>query len=112
MGPLHTQRQRDFVVELCGEASDAGAEVREFGEYACDPERGNYMRPALVLAPDHDLRIVSRGAVRAGAAGDPLRQRGRGDRSRERHLVGPVLVGVVDGRGARDAGGAAAAHAV
>ena len=59
MGPLHTQRQRDFVVELCGEASDAGVEVREFGEYACDPDRGNYMRPALVLAPDHDLRIVS-----------------------------------------------------
>ena len=59
MGPLNTQRQRDFVVELCGEASDAGVEVREFGEYACDPESGNFMRPALVLAPDHDLRIVT-----------------------------------------------------
>ncbi len=59
MGPLHTQRQRDFVVELCGEARDAGAEVREFGEYTCDPEDGNFMRPALVLDPDHDLRIVT-----------------------------------------------------
>ena len=59
MGPLHTQRQRDFVVELCSEARGAGVEVREFGEFACDPESGNYMRPALVLAPNNDLRIVT-----------------------------------------------------
>ena len=59
MGPLHTRRQRDFVVELCGEARDAGTEVREFGEWACDPESGNFMLPALVLAPNDELRIVT-----------------------------------------------------
>ena len=59
MGPLHTSRQRDFVVELCGEAREDGAEVRHAGSFACDQEAGNYALPALVLDPRHGLRIVS-----------------------------------------------------
>ena len=51
MGPLHTRRQRDFVVELCSEARNAGAEVRQAGAFACDEEDGNFMLPALVLEP-------------------------------------------------------------
>jgi acyl-CoA reductase-like NAD-dependent aldehyde dehydrogenase len=59
MGPLHTERQRAFVAELCGEARDAGVEVCELGTLACDPESGNYMLPALLLDPAPDLRIVT-----------------------------------------------------
>lgn len=58
MGPLHTERQRDFVAELVGEARAAGAEVREAGTFACDPDGGHYLLPSLVLDPGHDLRIV------------------------------------------------------
>ncbi len=42
------------------EARSAGAEVRELGELTGSAsDAGNYMRPALVLDPGHDLRIVS-----------------------------------------------------
>jgi acyl-CoA reductase-like NAD-dependent aldehyde dehydrogenase len=56
MGPLHTQRQRDFVAELVEEARGQGAEVRERGEGA---EGGQFLRPALVLGPQPDARIVT-----------------------------------------------------
>ncbi|WP_236794873.1 aldehyde dehydrogenase family protein [Amycolatopsis sp. GM8] len=60
MGPLHTRRQRDFVVELRDEARNAGAEVTEFGEYAgTDGHDGHYLLPALVLDPPRDTRIVT-----------------------------------------------------
>jgi acyl-CoA reductase-like NAD-dependent aldehyde dehydrogenase len=59
MGPLHAERQRDFVAELVDEARTAGAEVREAGTFACDAESGNYLRPSLVLDPGGDLRIVT-----------------------------------------------------
>jgi acyl-CoA reductase-like NAD-dependent aldehyde dehydrogenase len=59
MGPLHTERQRDFVAELVSEARAAGAEVREGGTFACDPGSGHYLLPSLVLDPGHDLRVVS-----------------------------------------------------
>ena len=60
MGPLNTRRQRDYVVELLDEARSAGAEVREVGELTGSAsDAGNYMRPALVLDPRDDLRIVS-----------------------------------------------------
>ena len=48
------------MVELLDEARSAGAEVRELGELAGSAtDAGNYMRPALVLDPGHDLRIVA-----------------------------------------------------
>ncbi len=60
MGPLHTVRQRDFVVELVQEARAAGSEVIEFGEYVdASPSDGNYALPSLVLEPSSDLRIVT-----------------------------------------------------
>jgi acyl-CoA reductase-like NAD-dependent aldehyde dehydrogenase len=59
MGPLHSERQRDFVVELVSEARTAGAEVREAGTFACDPDSGHYLLPSLVLDPGHDLRVVA-----------------------------------------------------
>src|SRR5262249_53892681 len=59
MGPLHTGRQRDFVAELVNEARAAGAEVREAGTFACDPDSGHFMLPSLVLDPGGDLRVVS-----------------------------------------------------
>jgi acyl-CoA reductase-like NAD-dependent aldehyde dehydrogenase len=59
MGPLHTERQRDFVVELVDEARAAGAEVREAGTFACDPDSGHYVLPSLVLDPGSDLRVVA-----------------------------------------------------
>ncbi len=60
MGPLHSSRQRDFVAELVGQARAGGAEVREFGEPAegADLDRGNFLRPSLVLDPAEDARVV------------------------------------------------------
>ena len=49
-------------------------------------------RPRTATRPADRVRR----AVRADAARDPLRRRGRGDRARERHLVGPLLVRLVD----------------
>jgi acyl-CoA reductase-like NAD-dependent aldehyde dehydrogenase len=60
MGPLNTRRQRDYVAELVGEARAAGAGVIELGELADSAtDAGNYMRPALVLDPRDNLRIVT-----------------------------------------------------
>jgi acyl-CoA reductase-like NAD-dependent aldehyde dehydrogenase len=58
MGPLNTQRQRDYVAELCDEARHAGAQVLTFGECTA-PAEGNYLLPSLVLAPAADLKIVT-----------------------------------------------------
>jgi acyl-CoA reductase-like NAD-dependent aldehyde dehydrogenase len=60
MGPLHTTRQRDFVVELRDEARAGGAEVVEVGELVAErPAEGNFLLPALVLDPAQDLRVVT-----------------------------------------------------
>jgi acyl-CoA reductase-like NAD-dependent aldehyde dehydrogenase len=58
MGPLNTERQRDYVAGLCEEARGAGAEVLTFGEYTSDVQ-GNYLLPALVLDPAAHLDIVA-----------------------------------------------------
>jgi acyl-CoA reductase-like NAD-dependent aldehyde dehydrogenase len=61
MGPLNTARQRDFVAELCAEARAHGHEVRELGTLE-DPsgrDGGYFLRPALVLDPAPNLRIVT-----------------------------------------------------
>lgn len=61
MGPLNTERQRDFVAELVAEARGRGSEAIELGSYldGVDPATGNYLLPTLVLDPAHDLRIVT-----------------------------------------------------
>jgi acyl-CoA reductase-like NAD-dependent aldehyde dehydrogenase len=60
MGPLHTRQQRDYVAELCDEARAAGSEVVPMGSLVAEaPDDGNYLLPALVLDPAHDLRIVT-----------------------------------------------------
>ena len=60
MGPLNMARQRDYVAELLAESRSRGTEVIEGGEYVgADPDEGNYMRPALVLNPSADERIVT-----------------------------------------------------
>ena len=61
MGPLHQPAQKTFVEELIAEAKAAGADVREFGELPADPELqgGNFLKPALVVDPGPDLRVVT-----------------------------------------------------
>jgi acyl-CoA reductase-like NAD-dependent aldehyde dehydrogenase len=60
MGPLHTERQRDYVVELCNQARAAGSEVVELGELiGTGAQDGNFLLPALVLDPASNLRIVT-----------------------------------------------------
>ncbi len=59
MGPLNTRRQRDYVADLVAEARQAGADVLEFGDFVTAPADGNYLRPALVLDPARELRIVT-----------------------------------------------------
>ncbi len=57
MGPLNTQRQRDYVAGLCEEARGAGADVLTFGEYTAGVA-GNYLLPSLILDPGPELKIV------------------------------------------------------
>lgn len=60
MGPLHSPAQKAFVDDLIKEAKDAGADVREFGELpAGELEGGNFVRPTIVVNPDHNLRVVT-----------------------------------------------------
>jgi acyl-CoA reductase-like NAD-dependent aldehyde dehydrogenase len=60
MGPLHTARQRAYVIELREEARAAGAAVLELGELVDEqPAEGNFLLPALVLDPGHDVRAVT-----------------------------------------------------
>jgi len=58
LGPLNRPGTR--IRDLLAEAAAAGAEVREYGEV--DPAatgEGHYLRPALVLDPAPDLRVVT-----------------------------------------------------
>ncbi len=60
MGPLNMSRQRDYVEELLAESRARGTEVIDGGEYVdADPGDGNFMKPALVLNPSADERIVT-----------------------------------------------------
>jgi len=60
MGPLHSPAQKAFVEEIVQEAKDAGADVREFGELpGGDLAGGNFLRPAIVVDPDPQLRVVT-----------------------------------------------------
>ncbi|MEV1129256.1 aldehyde dehydrogenase family protein [Agromyces sp. NPDC049794] len=60
MGPLHQSAQKAFVEEIIQEAKDAGADVREYGELPSgDLAGGNFLRPALVIDPDPQLRVVT-----------------------------------------------------
>jgi len=60
MGPLHSAAQKAFVEEIIQEAKDSGADVREFGELpGGELAGGNFLRPAIVVNPAHDLRVVT-----------------------------------------------------
>lgn len=60
MGPLHQPAQKAFVDEIIQEAKDAGADVREFGALPDgDLAGGNFVRPAIVVDPALDLRVVT-----------------------------------------------------
>jgi acyl-CoA reductase-like NAD-dependent aldehyde dehydrogenase len=60
MGPLHSPVQKAFVAEIIEEAKDSGATVLEFGELPTgDLAGGNFLRPAMVVDPDHSLRVVT-----------------------------------------------------
>ncbi|WP_202980456.1 aldehyde dehydrogenase family protein [Microbacterium caowuchunii] len=60
MGPLHQPAQKAFVEEIISEAKEAGADVREFGELpGGDLAGGNFLRPAIVVDPPLELRVVT-----------------------------------------------------
>jgi acyl-CoA reductase-like NAD-dependent aldehyde dehydrogenase len=60
MGPLHSPAQKAFVDSLIKEAKDAGCQVLEFGELpAADMKGGNFVRPAIVVNPNLNLRVVT-----------------------------------------------------
>jgi acyl-CoA reductase-like NAD-dependent aldehyde dehydrogenase len=60
MGPLHSPAQKTFVDSLIKEAKDSGAEVLEFGELpGGDMQGGNFVRPAIVVNPNLNLRVVT-----------------------------------------------------
>lgn len=59
-GPLHSSRQRDYVLELVKDARASGADVREFGSLPNEAElkEGYFVKPALVITNDQKLRVV------------------------------------------------------
>jgi acyl-CoA reductase-like NAD-dependent aldehyde dehydrogenase len=61
LGPLNNAQQRQYVRSLLEEARAGGHEVRELGEVDAnaDTENGHFLRPALVLEPRPNLRIVT-----------------------------------------------------
>ncbi|MUL41773.1 aldehyde dehydrogenase family protein [Streptomonospora sp. PA3] len=61
MGPLNSGKQRDYVRELLDDARANGREVREFGTVGDEVNEagGHFLRPALVLDPAPDERIVN-----------------------------------------------------
>ncbi len=60
MGPLHSAAQKAFVNELVTEARRSGAAVLEYGELPQgDLKNGNFVRPAIVVNPRPELRVVS-----------------------------------------------------
>src|SRR5665213_3986686 len=60
MGPLHSPAQKTFVDSLIKEAKDSGAKVLEFGELpGGDMKGGNFVRPAIVVNPKLNLRVVT-----------------------------------------------------
>ncbi len=60
MGPLHSPAQKAFVDSLIKEAKEAGCKVLEFGELpAADMKGGNFVRPAIVVNPNLNLRVVT-----------------------------------------------------
>jgi acyl-CoA reductase-like NAD-dependent aldehyde dehydrogenase len=60
MGPLNMRAQRDYVQELLVESRARGSEVIDGGQYVdIDPGQGNFMKPALILNPDPDQRVVT-----------------------------------------------------
>ena len=60
MGPLHSPAQKAFVDTLIKEAKDSGAKVLEFGELpGGDMKGGNFVRPAIVVNPNLNLRVVT-----------------------------------------------------
>jgi acyl-CoA reductase-like NAD-dependent aldehyde dehydrogenase len=60
MGPLHSPAQKAFVDSLIKEAKDSGAKVLEFGELpGADMKGGNFVRPAIVVNPNLNLRVVT-----------------------------------------------------
>ena len=60
MGPLHSPVQKAFVDTLIKEAKDSGAKVLEFGELpGGDMKGGNFVRPAIVVNPNLNLRVVT-----------------------------------------------------
>lgn len=60
MGPLHSVAQKVFVESLIREAKESGATVLEFGELpAGEMAGGNFVRPAIVVNPELNLRVVT-----------------------------------------------------
>jgi acyl-CoA reductase-like NAD-dependent aldehyde dehydrogenase len=60
MGPLHSPAQKAFVDSLIKEAKESGAKVLEFGELpGGDMKGGNFVRPAIVVNPSLNLRVVT-----------------------------------------------------
>jgi acyl-CoA reductase-like NAD-dependent aldehyde dehydrogenase len=60
MGPLHSPAQKAFVDSLIQEAKESGAQVLEFGQLpGADMKGGNFVRPAIVVNPNLNLRVVT-----------------------------------------------------
>ena len=58
MGAINNALQRDFVAGLVAGARAAGAQVRECGDLRGDPERGFFLRPAIVTGLDDSAGLV------------------------------------------------------
>lgn len=58
LGPVHNARGRDRVRRLIEEARAAGGTVHEFGMMNADPDKGYFLRPAVVTGLGNDASLV------------------------------------------------------
>ncbi|MGH2949061.1 MAG: aldehyde dehydrogenase family protein [Solirubrobacteraceae bacterium] len=58
IGPLHTERQRQEVMDQLQDALDGGGELICGGDVPAERDKGWFMEPAIVANPPHDGRVV------------------------------------------------------
>ena len=91
-------RRRRSSQEIIEEAKDAGADVLEFGELpGGELTGGNFLRPAIVVDPDPSLRVVTQEQFGPVIPMIPFDTEDEAVAAGERHLGGPVRIGL-DGR--------------
>ena len=69
MGPIHTRAGRDELLEQIEDGVRTGGELLIGGGTGANGDKGYFLEPAVIAAPQRRLAPDDRGGVRSGAAG-------------------------------------------